>query len=69
MAELPPSLAVVPNIPYERQTLEQLRLEADYWQSKLDDATCWGAAVGAASGFLAGCEAWIRKRERDSANG
>lgn len=52
---------------WEAATLAELREERDYWRAKLDEATGWGAAVGAANGFLEACEAWIRKRERESA--
>lgn len=66
---LPPSLAVTPNIPLERQTLRELRLERDYWQSKIEGAGGWGAALKAANDFRRGCEAWIARREREAAHG
>jgi hypothetical protein len=60
---LPPSLSVVPNISIRNQTLEQLTAERDYWQGKVDKATGWGAAVGAANEFLLECEREIRRRK------
>lgn len=62
---LPPSLAVVPNIPPERQTLRELRLERAYWQYKIDTAPGWGASVKAAADFRDACDAWIARRERE----
>jgi hypothetical protein len=67
--QLPPSLAVVPNIPYEEQTLEQLRLERDYWQMLIDKATSWGASLKAADDFCKACEAWIKRREAEANGG
>ncbi len=60
---LPPSLSVTPNIRVQDQTLDQLRLERDYWQGKVDKATEWGAAVGAANEFLLECEREIQRRK------
>ena len=61
--DLPPSLAVKPNIAWRDQTLDQLYAERDYWVSKTEGT--WGGAVGAAIEFRDGCNAWIRKRERE----
>lgn len=71
MAEitLPPSLAVTPNIPLERQSLAELRLERAYWQAKVESATCWGASLKAAVYFRSACDVWIGRRERDAAHG
>lgn len=52
--------------PLEHQTLAELREERAYWQSQLDQATGWGAAVGVASGYRDGCDAWIKKREAEA---
>lgn len=59
---LPPSLAVVPNIPPRRQTPDQLRAERDYWQAKLDIATCWGAATSAVASFRDECDRELNRR-------
>ncbi len=61
--DLPPSLAVKPNIAWRDQTLEQLYAERDYWVTKIGDATGWGGAVGSAVEFRNGCNAWISRRE------
>ena len=61
--DLPPSLAAKPNIAWRDQTLDQLYAERDYWVSKTEGT--WGGAVGAAIEFRDGCNAWIRKRERE----
>jgi len=61
--ELPPSLAVKPNIPLRMQTLEQLRAERDYWLSKVNDAAIWGAAYNAASNFHRACVEELRRRK------
>lgn len=65
MTDLPPSLAAKPNIPWADQTLDQLRAERAYWQARIDEATGWGAAVGAAAGFRDQCDAWIVRRQRE----
>ena len=62
MTTLPPSLSNIPNIPVERQTLEELHLEAQYWRGQIAGARSWGAAVGAAQEFLEYCEREIRRR-------
>lgn len=62
--ELPPSLAVSPNIAMEHQTVEQLRAERDYWIEQVRTATGWSSAK-AADDFRKGCEAWIKRRERE----
>ncbi len=59
--ELPPSLAVTPNIPWEKQTLEQLAAERDYWIESLKRAAGWASAK-AADDFRGGCEGWIQRR-------
>jgi len=64
-APLPPSLAVSPNIPPERQTLDQLQQERDYWLNIADSATNWGAAVGVALEFAKSCQTWIEIRQKD----
>lgn len=66
MNNLPPSLAAKPEIPLNEQTLEQLRLERDYWQAKVDAATGWGAGYSAACGFLSDCNRAIARRETQS---
>ena len=43
---LPESLATIPNIPWQSQTIEQLKAERDYWNSKIKSADGWGASVG-----------------------
>jgi hypothetical protein len=61
--ELPPSLAVKPNIPLRMQTIEQLRAERDYWLRKVNDAECWGAAYSAAMSFHRACVNEIKWRK------
>jgi hypothetical protein len=63
MNELPPSLAVVPNIRWDKQTLEQLQAERAYWQATVDAAEGCGAAPIAAIEFRDACDAWIKRRE------
>lgn len=62
---LPPSLAVVPNIPPSKQTLEQLEAEVAYWQARMDERSGWGAAVGAMSEMIRDCETWIAIRKKE----
>jgi hypothetical protein len=64
--ELPPSLAVKPNIPLRMQTLEQLRAERDYWLSKVTRGERWGAAYNAASSFHRACVDELRRRREQS---
>ena len=66
MPTLPSSLAVTPNIPWEDQTLEQLRAERDYWAARVADAPGFASAT-AADEFRRSCEAWIAKREKENA--
>lgn len=66
--ELPPSLAVKPNIAFEDQTLGQLRAERLYWIEQVKSATGFASAK-AADDFLKGCEAWIRRREAEQPTG
>lgn len=55
---LPPSLAVKPNIAWEHQTIEQLEAERDYWIARVADASGFASAK-AADDFRRGCERWI----------
>jgi hypothetical protein len=66
---LPPSLAVTPNIPFERQSLAELRLERAYWQARIEAATGWGASLKAADDCRRACDAWISRREKETAHG
>lgn len=69
MIDLPESLAVTPNIPWEHQTLEQLKAERDYWEQRVKDAAGFASAK-AADDFRKGCDGWIRQREAEmSASG
>ena len=61
---LPESLRVKPNIPFEKQTLMQLRAERDYWEERVRTAPGFASAK-AADDFRKGCEAWIRRREQE----
>lgn len=63
---LPPSLAVSPNIPPERQTLHELKLERAYWQRKIDESAGTGGAAAMAAEFRDACDAWIRRREKEA---
>ncbi len=65
-SDLPPSLATKPNIPYESQTLSQLRAERNYWDKKIKSATSWGASLGVANSFLRICDCWIARREAEA---
>jgi len=60
--DLPPSLAVAPNIPLRAQTREQLIAERDYWQASIDAANSWGAAVSVADEFLRACNRELERR-------
>lgn len=62
MSDLPPSLAVKPNIPWKEQTIEQLIAERDYWQAIIDAKGSWGAAVGASAEFRDECERELKRR-------
>lgn len=63
-AQLPPSLAVTPNIAWEDQTIEQLEAERAYWVEKVRTAPGFASAK-AAYDFQRGCEAWITRRKRE----
>lgn len=65
-SNLPPSLAVVPNIDWSDQTIEQLEAERAHWQRKIDEATAWGAAVGAAAKFRDACDKWLARKKREA---
>jgi hypothetical protein len=62
--KLPASLAVVPNIHPRDQTDEQLKEEAEYWASKIRNATSWRASLAVASKFLENCEREIERRKK-----
>lgn len=63
--QLPPSLAVVPNIAWEHQTLDQLRAERAYWDERVSTAAGFASAK-AADDFRRACDAWIARREREA---
>lgn len=63
---LPPSLAVEPNIPWEEQSLEELRAERAYWEACVREAAGFASAK-AADDFRRACDVWIRKREAEHA--
>lgn len=63
--DLPESLARVPNIPVEEQTIEQLKAERDYWQSIIDGAPIWGGSLTAAAEFMHDCNQELRRRKND----
>ena len=62
--ELPPSLAVKPNIPWEAQTIEQLLAERAYWAEQVKDAAGFASAK-AADDFIRACDAWIARRRAE----
>ena len=64
--EKPPSLAITPNIPWEKQTIEQLEAERDYWIKCVETATGFASAK-AADNFRKACEAWIKRRQAEAA--
>ena len=61
---LPPSLAVKPNIPHDRQTVDQLRAELAYWREKVSSAP-GPASASASGGFAEDCARWIWRRAMD----
>lgn len=63
-ATLPESLRCKPNIPWEQQTIDQLKAERAYWAHRLSNAA-GPASAGASFGFLRACDAWIAQRERE----
>lgn len=65
-SDLPPSLAVVPNIPWAEQTLEQLEAERDYWQKEFEEITSWGAACKFAYDCINICDEWIKRRQKEA---
>lgn len=62
MTALPQSLSVSPNIPHNKQTLRQLRQEREHWETKIQNASGWGAAVGFADSQRKLCDRWIETR-------
>lgn len=64
--DLPETLKASPNIPWRLATLAQLQEERDYWQSKIDAATSWGAAVGQCQEFVDEIQMWIGQREAEA---
>lgn len=67
MSDIPETLRVVPSIPHEQQTAEQLRAEMEYWSRKVSEAP------GFASAYFAdqqrkGCEAWLVRRIGEQAH-
>jgi len=62
---LPESLATKPNIPWQSQTIEQLKAERDYWNSKIKSADEWWESVGEAIKFRDACTREIQRRELD----
>lgn len=67
MSDLPESLTVVPNIPWEQQTIDQLKSEMDHWTQKVKDASGFASAY-AADGFRKSCEAWLVRRIGEKAH-
>ena len=66
--KLPPSLAVTPNIPWEKQTIEQLDAERIYWDEKVRTAPGFASAK-AADDFRRGCETWLKRRRAEEEAG
>ena len=62
MTQLPPSLRVVPNIPISKQTMSELRAEREYWNTQIENAPGWGAAVGFADSQRRACDRAIETR-------
>lgn len=65
---IPPSLAVVPNTPFEAQSLGSLVQERAYWVRSVATASGFASAK-AADGFRRGCEAWINRRFQEPSHG
>lgn len=61
----PPSLSVKPNIPWEEQTIEQLKLERAWWEQMVKDAS-GAASASAAWGFMRACDNWITRKQNDA---
>lgn len=59
----PESLRQVPNIPFEKQTLKQLREERNYWKFQIARSGGPASAI-AAKEFKDACEAEIQRREQ-----
>lgn len=51
---------------FKDMSLEELTAERVYWDDKIINATCWGAALAAAAEFRDECTKWIAVRRRDS---
>ena len=62
MTDLPESLAIKPNIPWNKQTLDQLIAERDYWNQKIEAGSPWGASTGCALEFRDACTNEIERR-------
>ena len=63
--DLPESLQVNPNIPWEDQTLDQLRAERAYWIKQVETAPGFASAK-VADDFRRGCEAWIARKAQEA---
>jgi hypothetical protein len=50
---------------FEDMTLAELHDERDHWQTKISEATGWGAALAAAAEFRKECDVWIARREHE----
>lgn len=48
----PASLEATPNIPFNKQTVEQLNEEKDYWQNKINATGSWGSHLSACQEFI-----------------
>lgn len=62
MSDLPPSLIPSPNIPIQKQTLEELIAERQYWDGQIKKATRWGAALSVSSEFRDECDNELLRR-------
>lgn len=61
MAEdIPETLRLLPNIPFEKQSLEQLREEHSYWSGRIWQ-TSNSESVKAAYNRMLECESWINR--------
>jgi hypothetical protein len=61
---IPESLTNKPNIPWEKQTIEQLTAERNYWAARVLTAPGF-ASAHVAEEFRQGCQSWIDRRLRD----
>ena len=58
----PAHLLVKPNRSWDKLEVPELIAERQYWNTKIESATGWGAALAAASDFRDACDAELLRR-------